>query len=91
MGVVLEMTSSDNEFLSELQNLLRSPDANMINPEAVSRLTLATLINMERRLREVEKMTPVVRVMLWVGAAIGASVVGLIWSVIVGSASIIFN
>ena len=85
------MTTVDNEFLSELQNLLRSPENNAINPEVVSRLTLATLINLDRRIREVERMAPVVRVMLWVGTGIGVSIVGLIWSLIVGSASIIFN
>ena len=84
------MPQNDNELLAELQKMLQSPDV-PISPDVVNRFILSVLLNLDRRLRSVEQITPVVRVMLWVGAAIGASIIGLIWSVIVGQASIVFS
>lgn len=84
------MGENENELLTELQKLLQSSDI-PIQPEIVNRLILAVLLNLDRRLRGVEQIAPIVRVMLWVGAAIGASIIGLIWSLIVGQASIVFS
>ena len=84
------MSQNDNELLSELQTLLQSKDI-PIQPEVVNRLILAVLLNLDRRMRGVEQVAPIVRVMLWVGAAIGASIIGLIWSLIIGQASIVFS
>lgn len=84
------MADSDNEFLAELQRLLQAPDLALPEP-VVNRMILSVLLNLDRRLRGVEKIAPVVQVMLWVGAVIGTSIIALIWSVIVGQASIVFN
>lgn len=86
----LGVAESDNEFLAELQRILQAPDLSIPEP-VVNRMILSVLLNLDRRLRGVEAIAPVVRVMLWVGAAIGASIVGLIWSLITGQASIMFN
>jgi hypothetical protein len=80
---------TDNGMLTELRNLLHSEVE--IPPEVINRLVLATLLNIDARVRDIEKIAPVVRVMLWVGAAIGASIVGLIWSLITGQAAIVFG
>lgn len=85
------MTGADNELLEELKRIIQTPSGDAMSDATVQRLTLATLINLDRRIREIEKMAPVVRIMLWVGTAIGASIVGLIWSVITGQASIVFG
>jgi len=87
---------SDNEILMELRNMLHSDIP--LPADAVNRMVLSALLNIDRRMSDldhrvegVEKLTPVVRVMLWVGAAIGASIVGLIWSLITGQAAIVFG
>lgn len=84
------MSQADNEFLLELQQILKSPDL-PIPDGVVNRMILSVLLNLDRRMRAVEQITPAVRAMLMVGALIGTSIVALIWSVIVGQASIIFN
>ena len=45
----------------------------------------------ENRLREIEKLAPALRAVMWVGAVLGVSVVGLIWAMITGQVSIHFN
>lgn len=45
----------------------------------------------DKRLTEVEKLMPALRALAWVGAAVGLSVIGLIWALITGTASVIFK
>lgn len=84
------MTSSgENELLATLQKLLDEPGK--LTDEAVNRMILSVLMNLDRRVLRIEKLIPAVNVILWVGSAIGVSFIGLIWSIITGQASIIFN
>jgi hypothetical protein len=46
---------------------------------------------MDLRLAAVEKLAPAMRAMLWVGVALGGSVIALIWSLITGQATLIFR
>lgn len=46
--------------------------------------------DLDNRVDEVEKLMPAVRVVMWVGALLGASVVVLIWSMITGAAHVVF-
>ena len=46
--------------------------------------------DLDSRVDEIEKLMPTVRIVMWVGAILGASVVALIWSVITGQAQIVF-
>jgi uncharacterized protein involved in exopolysaccharide biosynthesis len=39
---------------------------------------------------EMEKLAPAVRIVIWVGGALGVSVVALIWALITGQAQVIF-
>lgn len=88
------MTDSENELLTKFQDIL-SETSHEIAPALVNQMTAAMLINLDRRLRKVEQVlgtiTPVIKVVLWMGVLIGASFIGLIWSIITGQASIIFT
>lgn len=44
----------------------------------------------EQRIDAVEKLMPALRVVVWIGAALGASVLALIWSLITGQVQIAF-
>jgi len=43
------------------------------------------------RVKEIEKLAPAVRVMMWVGALLGASIIALIWALITGRAQVVFQ
>ncbi len=45
----------------------------------------------EKRVNELEKLVPAIRAIIWVGAALGLSIIGLIWALITGQAQIIFK
>ena len=44
----------------------------------------------EERLDNVEKLMPALRVVIWIGAALGGSVLVLIWSMITGQVQVVF-
>ena len=44
----------------------------------------------EDRMREIEKLLPALRAVMWVGSALGLSVIGLIWAMITGQVTLIF-
>jgi len=46
------------------------------------------LAKLEKRVVAVETIVPAVKIMIWVGSILGASVVALIWALIIGRASI---
>lgn len=46
---------------------------------------------LDLRVKEIEKLAPAVRVMMWVGALLGASIVALIWALITGQAQVMFK
>ena len=87
---MMSYMSGENELLAEIQRLLQAP-GEALPTEVVNRLTLSVMINLDRRMREVERIAPVVKVIMWVGSLIGASIIGLIWSLIAGQASIVFS
>jgi hypothetical protein len=43
------------------------------------------------RLKEIEKLMPWLKVFIWVSSALGISVIGLVWSIITGHASVVFR
>jgi hypothetical protein len=45
---------------------------------------------LEKRIQAIEKLMPAVRIVMWVGALLGASIVALIWALITGRAQIVF-
>ena len=57
-----------------------------------------TLVNVEKAVEEIkksvaelEKLAPAIKAVAWVGAVLGVSMVGLIWSLITGVATITFR
>jgi hypothetical protein len=49
-----------------------------------------TVKDHEKRIREIEKLAPGIRLLFWLFGILGASVIGFIWLLITGQASIIF-
>ena len=49
----------------------------------------AELKDHENRLDSIEKYIPAIRVMVWVSAAVGLSVIGLIWAVVTHAVTIV--
>jgi hypothetical protein len=45
----------------------------------------------ETRIRELEKLAPSMKLVIWIAGVLGISVVGLIWTLITGQASILFK
>ena len=43
------------------------------------------------RISEMEKLVPAIRAIMWVGAALGLSIIGLIWSLVTGQVQLIFR
>ena len=46
---------------------------------------------MEEKINEFEKLVPAIRATIWVGALLGVSIVGLIWSLVTGQVQLIFR
>ena len=53
--------------------------------------TRLDLDGLKKRVEEIEKLLPAIRVVMWIGAALGASVVALIWALITGRAQVVFK
>lgn len=46
---------------------------------------------MDEKINEFEKLVPAIRATIWVGALLGVSIVGLIWSLVTGQVQLIFR
>jgi len=46
---------------------------------------------LEQRMTAIERLMPAIRAMMWVAAALGASVIALIWALITGQARVLFK
>ena len=56
------------------------------------RLTTAKLVTKQLNLeKSVERASTVVRIVSWVGAVIGVSIIALIWALITGQAQVVFK
>ena len=49
-----------------------------------------TLDDHEERIKQLERLAPAMRVVIWIGGALGVSVVALIWALITGQAVVVF-
>ena len=47
--------------------------------------------DMEKRMHEFESLALPIKVITWVGAALGVSIVGLIWSLLTGQIELVFR
>ena len=46
---------------------------------------------MENRIGEIEKLVPALRAVMWVGAGLGVSIIGLLWSLLTGQVQLLFR
>lgn len=46
--------------------------------------------DLDERVGEIEKLVPALRVMTWIGALLGASIIALVWALITGQAQVVF-
>ena len=46
---------------------------------------------MDKRITEMEKLVTPIKVIIWVGAGLGISIIGLVWSLITGQVQLIFR
>lgn len=60
-------------------------DNNRISVAEALRTTRSIPSNLDARLQELEKLAPVTKVVLWIGAALGVSIIGLIWGLLTGT------
>ena len=47
--------------------------------------------DLDQRVKVLEGLTPALRAVMWIGAALGVSVMALIWALITGQAQVIFR
>lgn len=52
--------------------------------------TVGELAALRMRVKELEKLAPAMRAVIWIGGVLGVSVLALIWAIITGQAQIIF-
>lgn len=44
-----------------------------------------------KRIKDIEKLMPILNAVLWVGTFLGVSIIALIWSLITGQATVVFK
>jgi 2-oxoglutarate dehydrogenase complex dehydrogenase (E1) component-like enzyme len=45
----------------------------------------------EKRLRELEKLAPAMKAVIWIAGVLGLSIIGLIWGLITGTITLVFK
>ena len=80
------MSNGETTVETRLRGIETTCAAQIANYQAVR----DQLEDHEDRMREIEKLVPALRAVMWVGAALGLSVIGLIWAMITGQVSVVF-
>lgn len=93
-----ELRVGMTQTLSELQrrNELTQEGLNRLRIEHTARgglldRTVQDVNRLYKRLAAVERLIPALRAVMWIGAALGVSVMALIWSLITGQATVMFK
>jgi len=93
-----ELRVGMTQTLSELQrrNELAQEGLNRLRIEHTARSglldrTVEDVDRLYKRMAAVERLLPALRAVMWIGAALGVSVMALIWSLITGQAQVIFR
>jgi len=92
-AVLLEKLESISVNQSRMESKIDSLDCKIqdLEKDKAKRDSMSSTIeDHEKRLRELEKLAPAMRVVIWIAGALGLSVVGLIWALITGQAVIAF-
>ena len=93
-AVILEKLVGISDSLHRLECKVDALEVRIHDIEIsnASKVTLTDTVNdHEKRIKEVEKLMPGLKVFFWVAGALGLSVIGLIWSLITGTAEIIIK
>ena len=92
-----ELRVGMTQTLSELQrrNELTQESLNRLRIEHTARSglldrTVEDVNRLYKRMAAVERLIPALRAVMWIGAALGVSVMALIWALITGQAQVIF-
>jgi hypothetical protein len=59
--------------------------------EVKTKTVINTVEDHEGRIRELERLAPAMKIVIWVATVLGVSVIALIWAMITGQAGIIFK
>jgi hypothetical protein len=96
-GDLAELRVGMTQTLSELQrrNELTQEGLNRLRIEHTARSglldrTVEDVNRLYKRIAAIERLIPVLRAVMWLGAALGVSVMALIWAMITGQAQVIF-
>lgn len=93
-AVLLQQLQSLGESMARMEKKLDAVDCRVqtIEKDNVRKDAVVEKVeDHEERLRELEKLAPAMRVVIWVAGILGASVIALIWALITGSAQILFR
>ena len=93
-AVILDKLVSMEAAIKRVEDKLESIDCRVrdIEKEDVRSESVAeTVEDHEDRIRELEKLAPAMRVVLWIAAVLGVSVIALLWALITGQAVLAFN
>lgn len=92
--VLLQKLINLGDSMTRVEKKLDSFDCRVQEVEkdmAKKDAVISTVEDHEKRLRELEKLAPAMKVVIWVAGILGASVIALIWSLITGTATIFFK
>jgi len=97
-GELAELRVGMTQTLSELQrrNELTQEGLNRLRLEHTARgglldRTVEDVGRLYKRMAVVERLIPALRAMMWIAAALGVSVMALIWALITGQAQVSFR
>lgn len=79
------MSNGETKVEERMREIEKTCAAHRTEYEAVT----SQIEDHEKRMRDIEKLVPALRAVMWAGAALGISVVGLIWSLITGQVQIV--
>jgi hypothetical protein len=83
---VLDGLSKIETKIDKLDERLQKVERQNVKNDEVSK----TVEDHEERLRELEKLAPAMRAVIWLAGVLGISIVALIWGLITGSVTLIF-
>jgi hypothetical protein len=80
----------DQKIQAKLDNLdvkIHSLERENVKNDTVAR----DVQDHETRIRQLEKLAPAMKLVIWIAGVLGVSVIGLIWALITGQASLLFK
>lgn len=93
-GLVVTMTrleSTLTQTLTEQGRELRVLQSEHVQRCAMNDNMHRLVEDHEKRLDALEELAPAIRIVIWLGAVLGVSILGLIWALITGSAQIVIG